>query len=313
MRVVITGGAGLQGSKLATKLIQMGHDVTVADNFQRGSHRVKDAQIVGIDLRYSHLEELLRHTDYLFHLAAHVGGVEYIQKKDQEVMLDNLRVDSNVIAGAQAAKVRNFIFASTACVYPVRYQQNWDSILSEEMAFNPVEPESGYGWAKLTAEYQLNKVQDMKVAILRLFNVYGPGEDFLPGSHVVPELIRKTLAPGDTLTVYGSGEAGRCFTYVDDAVDAYIAMMNMGMGKGPINIGSPDPIRIKDLADLIMKIAGSKKLKKFDLSKPVGMIGRTPNLERAKSILGWEAKVPLNAGLELTIDWMKKETKESGR
>ena len=300
----------MQGSRLAERLIERGDEVTILDNFRRGHNKPLGAEIVSGDLRYSFFAKYYHNVDAVFHLAANVGGIEYITRNDQQVMLDNLQVDANVIRAAQEGYASNFVYASTACVYPVRYQQLWDSKLSEDMAFDGVDPESGYGWAKLTGEVQLGKVKDMRVGILRLFNVYGPGEDYEPGSHVVPELIRKTLAGGSILDVYGDGKAGRCFTYSEDAVDAYLAVLEKGMDKGPINIGSPDPIRIGELAKLILRLSGEKKRIRYLRDKPVGVIGRVPVVQRAEEILGWKATMPLERGLKLTIDWMRAENEK---
>jgi len=305
---VVTGGLGLQGSKLSRKLAKSGYHVLVIDNAQRGRTKnlgaTKGIAVLKRDVRLPLNPKQFEGAEVIFHLAAHLGGIDYITRNDQQVMLDNLRADANVIAASLDARVKKFVFASTACVYPVSKQQKWDAVLREDDAFNPIEPESGYGWAKLTAELQLGKITEMEVGILRLFNVYGEGEDYAPGSHAIPELMRKVLF-SRKVEVYGDGLQGRCFTHVDDAVEAYLAVYRKGCVNRPINIGSPSPIRIADLVALLQELAGKQKPVKFNTSKPTGMIGRVPDITLAEKILGWHPKVSLEDGLKRTMGWMR--------
>ena len=193
-------------------------------------------------------------------------------------------------------------------------QQKWDSILKEEDAFNPVSPESGYGWAKLTAEVLLSKITGMDVNILRLFNVYGPGEDYQPGSHAIPELARKVLDP-DTkeIEVFGDGSQGRCFLYVTDAVEAYLKLLEHDVGNSPINMGNPQPVRINELVATMQDIAKTNKGIVYNVSKPTGVIGRSPDITKAKKMLGWMPKVSLDSGLRLTMDWIADQFPSSRR
>ena len=191
------------------------------------------------------------------------------------------------------------------CVYPISKQTKWNSVLKEDDAFNPVEPENGYGWSKLTAELLLSKEDKMKVGILRLFNVYGPGEDETIGtSHVIPELITKALNGGARLQVFGDGSQGRAFLYATDAVDAYVRCMEKGCIGRPINIGTEKPIRIRDLAAMILDMTERKEIF-FDTSKPTGVTGRVPDTTRAKKILGWHPKVSLEDGLKETVEFYR--------
>ena len=307
-RIAITGGLGLQGSRLAERLMKEGHYVKVFDNGQRGHNQGKCHEWQDIDLRWRVPD--FRTFDTVYHLAAHLGGVEYTHGgHDHMMMLDNLGIDTNVFRAAAQAKVQKVIFASTACVYPVSKQTEWNSVLKESDAFDPVEPESGYGWAKLTAEILLTKMHRAnfipRVSIFRLFNVYGPGEDYAVGSHVVPELLRKVLFE-DTIEVYGTGNQGRCFLYVEDAVDAYEKALNVDFVE-PVNIGTDRPIRIAELVQKMCELANSWKPIEFNPKKPTGVTGRVPDLARAKAILNWTPRTGLDEGLRATIQWMKAQ------
>jgi GDP-D-mannose 3',5'-epimerase len=217
-------------------------------------------------------------------------------------------MDANVITASLDTKVKKFIFASTACIYPVSKQLQWNSVLHEDDALNPVEPESGYGWVKLTTEIGLNKIKSMDIGILRLFNVYGEGEDYSAGSHVIPELCRKIIMyPKQEVVVFGNGEQGRCFLYTDDAVEGYMLCMEKGCINEPINLGHPNPIRIRELVGLLKRISGKDFIPQFDMDKPTGVIGRVPSIEKAQKILGWYPNTTLDQGLPKVYKWMEDQ------
>jgi len=315
----VTGGLGLQGSRLTERLLRAGFSVNIIDNKQRGTTRNLSEYCVALfdkklDLHLvdardrSHVYACIQGSETVFHLSAHLGGVEYIHvmQPDQMPTWDNMMMDGSVISASLEAKVKRFIFASTACVYPVSKQLRWDSELVESDALNPVEPESGYGWVKLATEIGLRKISSMNIGILRLFNVYGEGEDYSHGSHVIPELCRKVaIWPKEEVVVFGNGEQGRCFLYVDDAVEAYMLCMEKGCINQPINIGSPDPIKIKELIKILKRISGKDFSPRFDMDKPSGVMGRVPNIEKAKNFLGWSPKTPLIQGLPRVYQWIE--------
>ena len=308
--IVVSGGAGLQGSKLARRLSEQGHSVTAIDNCVRGCWANLDSapkvKRMVIDLT-NPSEGLFEGVETVFHLAADIAGIDYTKRHDGQIMLDNLVIDANVVKAAKEARVKNFIFASSACAYPTHYQTRPDAILDETMMDFSGLPELGYGWAKLTTELLLSKMQDMNVGILRLFNVYGPGEDYGQGSHAIAEFIRKALSD-EPFTVHGDGEQTRSCIYVEDVVDAYLAVYEKGLNAGPFNIGSDRAMKISDLARLILKLAGKDKPLIFEPdSHYTGVMGRTADASRAKRLLGWTPKTELETGLERTIEYVKAQ------
>ena len=184
-------------------------------------------------------------------------------------------------------------------------------MLQEDMAWggqrHDPHPESGYGWAKLMGEVQVRHLP-IPWVIFRLFNVYGEGENDGAGSHVIPELIRKTLAApeGGTMQVYGDGSAGRTFLHVSDAVDAYMRAMDCVSGV-TVNIGNPEPVRIRELAQQIVGIDGRGVLPVYDPSQPEGVKGRTPDIALAQKYLDWQPKVSLDEGLKRAYDYYARK------
>jgi len=328
MRILITGGAGMQGSRLVRKILKVyDADVIVIDNLSRGSLTnlkdiLSDIEFRQVDLRSpGDSLSIMQDVDMVFHLAAHVGGVEYVHGSASmpghgaTIASDNLLIDVNVLKACVKYGVERMLYASTACVYPVELQKVPDAPpLREEYAF-PANAESPYGWAKLMGEILCKSYAEefgLKVAIVRLFNVYGEGEPFERGSHVIPELIRKAIMyPKEPFIVYGDGSQTRSFLYVDDAVEALILAIEKYPVADPINIGSEERISIKDLAMKIITISGKDISPVFDPSKPVGVVGRCPDITKAKRVLQWHPKVPLDVGLRRVYTWIYNRISEA--
>lgn len=324
MKIAITGAAGLQGSRLGEALLELGHDVWGVDNYSRGTYEAD--WITRGDLRDASTCAF-RGFDIVFHLAAQVWGAEYSKSHNWEMFTHNAQVDQNVLRACVEGGVKRVIYPSTACIYPTKYQQEWDSLLTEEMAWgylnvmtskdgvwatffgNGPHPESGYGWAKLFGEVAVKQLP-IEWVIFRLFNVYGPGENASAESHVIPKLFTKVRAapPGGVVKGLGNGNQGRSFLHVADAVRAYQAALTCEP-RTTMNIGNPEPVHIKDLAALIARIDGRGVKVEYDdslsdakVSKwpEIGVWGRTPDIREAKRVLGWEPLVSLEEGLKQT-------------
>lgn len=289
----------MQGSRLVVALAEAGHDVLGIDNLSRG--KVVPDKFWEADCRdQDAMDDALAGREVVYHLAAELGGVEYAHAKHWGMLQNNVLLDQTVFRAAVANGVQHVIYPSSACIYPVAKQQLWDSVLREEDAFDGTDPESGYGWGKLMGEVALKYLPVPRRVVLRLFNVYGPTESGAPGSHVIPELIRKVMdAPaGGTFEVYGDGSAGRSFCWVDDVVEAYVRALRVTDDYTVMNVGNPDPVRISDLAFAIAHLDGRGVTPTFNPEKPTGVIGRTPDIFLAQRVLGWQPSVNLAEGLK---------------
>ena len=349
MQNVVTGGGGLIGSHLVRRLLQEGREVLVADDFSRGSienlsYLGADVESRNIDLRnYTETLRVIEGAEVVFHLAAIVGGLEYLhgsENAELNAFLSNISIDSNVFSACLEAGVKRLIYTSSVSVYPIHTQRQLNVTFCEDelplgsglqfLVPSPeypaanINPEGGYGWAKLMGEIALSGLESLKVGIARVFNVYGEGEDLggithnredsLETTHVVPALIRKAIQyPREDVTVWGDGTQTRDFLYVADCADALLKLDQKvyELHEAPfspviVNIGSDVPVPISALAERIIKVSGKDLKAKYDKAKPVGPLSRTANITKIKELLGWEPKISLDEGLRYTYTWAEK-------
>lgn len=319
-RVLVTGGAGFIGRHLVDRLARAGATVTVADDLSRG--KLENLQGVPNEIFYKvdlsdpyyadTFPDLMRDAEWVFALAAHLGGVGYMNAQQARVFTPNVLMNTLTLEAARKAGVPHYLYMSTACVYRQDLQVDADALLSEIAAY-PSWPDATYGWTKLLGEiqaYHYARDYGMDIKIPRLFNVYGPYEDFsVDRSHVIPSLMRKARAyPGEPFRVWGTGSQTRAFLYVDDAVDGILLMAEKGPSAEPVNIGSDQRVTIRELAQRVVAVSGKDIPIEFDPSMPEGVHGRAADRTLATQLLGWEPKVGLQDGLRLTWDWYVRET-----
>jgi GDP-D-mannose 3',5'-epimerase len=328
MKVCITGGAGMIGSTLLTKLVALGNDVIVIDNLWRGKKENIDSVpnwdynkfLFNIDLSDPTNENLIinaiQSCDVVIHLADIVAGIGYVFNNQYEIFKVNNQINSNLFSACAKSGIKKIIYAGTACSFPKDLQMSLTAVLKEDQLF-PAEPESAYGWSKLMGTLELQYMAEkfnIDVTTLMLHNVYGPNCDLDPKrSQVIPSIIKKMieLNPGEVLQVWGSGNQGRAFIHVDDIANAFILALNKTDLPKIIQIGPSYCTSIKELV-LTLK---DKILKKdieifYDTTKPEGDLGRCADYSLANKTLGWEPLVNLENGLMSTTNWIEKQLKK---
>jgi UDP-glucuronate decarboxylase len=306
-KILITGGAGFLGSHLTEKLLKAGNDVLVVDNYFTGN---KDN--LAHLLPNPHLE-LMRHdvtfplyveTDQIYNLACPASPVHY-QYDPVQTTKTSVHGAINMLGLAKRTRAR-ILQASTSEVYGdpevhPQPEEYWGKV-------NPIGIRSCYDEGKRCAEtlfFDYHRQHDLDIKVVRIFNTYGPRMHPNDG-RVVSNFIVQALQ-GKDITIYGDGQQTRSFCYVDDLIDAMVAMMNTEKGfTGPVNIGNPGEFTMLQLAETVLKLSGSKS-KIIHQSLPSDdPKQRQPNIDLAKAKLGWQPKVNLEDGLKETIAYFKK-------
>lgn len=311
--VVVTGGAGFIGCHLVERLCELDCDVVVADDFSRGrleniEHLLNEIEVVPVDLTTS--EGCLRATDGVddvFHLAASVGGVHYIQRENVGGLTPSVLMNQQMLEAARINGVEKFLFASSACIY----RQEHDDLnrFSEEQAI-PANPHSTYGWAKVLGEVACQAYHedcDVDCGMVRIFNAYGPRESLDPdSSHVIPSLCRKVIEEpdGGSIELFGDGTQERGFIFVTDLVEGMLRAMERKTDCEPINLGNgAEVVSINELAETIIDVSGKDLSIEHDLSKPTGTDKYAADTERMEAALEWTPEVTLKEGVRRVYEW----------
>lgn len=301
-RVLVSGGAGFIGSHLCGRLLQAGHEVTCLDNLFTGRHenvRLYSSNPKFEFIRHDVTEPILLEVDQIYHLACPASPVHY-QFNPVKTIKTNVMGTINMLGLAKRVGAR-VLLASTSEVYgnPLEHPQKetyWGHV-------NPIGIRSCYDEGKRVAEtlamdyHRQNKVD---VRIIRIFNTYGPRMLFDDG-RVVSNFIVQALK-GEPLTVYGDGQQTRSFCYVDDLVNGILGMMNKDGFVGPVNLGNPHEVTVRELAEKILSLTGSSSKIDFRPLPQDDPSRRKPDISLAKEKLGWEPKIGFEQGLKMTIE-----------
>ncbi|HLT75626.1 MAG TPA: UDP-glucuronic acid decarboxylase family protein [Ohtaekwangia sp.] len=310
-RVLITGGAGFLGSHLADRFLKEGFNVIAMDNLITGDirnieHLFKEADFEFHEHDVSKYVHVPGELHYILHFASPASPIDYLKIPIQTLKVGSLGTH-NLLGLARAKKAR-ILVASTSEVYgdPLVHPQNEEYYGN----VNPIGPRGVYDEAKrfqeaMTMAYHTYHGLDTR--IVRIFNTYGPRMRLNDG-RVLPAFIGQALR-GEDLTIFGDGSQTRSFCYVDDQVEGIYRLL-MSDYHLPVNIGNPDEITIREFAEEIVKLTGtSQKIVHLPLPQDDPK-QRQPDITKAKTILGWEAKVSRAEGLKITYDYFKSLPKE---
>jgi len=305
-RVLVTGGAGFIGSHLCARLLADGADVLCVDNYFTGT-RTNLAPLLA-NPRF----ELLRHDvtfplyvecDAIFNLACPASPIHY-QLDPVQTTKTSVHVASNMLGLAKRVKAR-ILQASTSEIYgdPEVHPQPE----TYPGRVNPIGPRACYDEGKRCAEtlfFDYHRQNKLEIRVVRIFNTYGPNMHPNDG-RVVSNFIMQALN-GEPLALYGDGRQTRSFCYVDDLVDGMVRFMNLASDEpGPLNLGNPHEVTMAELAERVLRLAGSKSKIEFKPLPQDDPRQRCPDIAKAKGLLGWQPSVGLDDGLKRTIDYFR--------
>lgn len=327
--VLVTGGAGFLGSNLVGRLLELGARLRVVDSLERngengpGAPWKKDVEFWPADLREPRAaREACAGQEVVFHLASRVGSSDYYRRHPGRVLAENLLLDARLLEAAQEAGVSRYLYPSSSMVYPLERQQTPDAPALKEEDTLPADPPNAYGWAKLlgekAVEYAVAEPGALRAALLRLENVYGPGQDLdLERGSVLPVLVRRALEyPRTPFQLRGTGEETRCYCYVTDAVEALlraIEALDHRRRLGPLNISGEERISIRALAEEVIHAAG-KDIPLEWLPGETRLWGQVVDCRRARAELdGWRAEVPLREGIRRLFEDVAERLGVEGR
>jgi dTDP-glucose 4,6-dehydratase len=309
-RALVTGGAGFLGSHLCDALLGGGWNVVVVDNLLTGrranlNHLRNEAAFEFVEKDICEPFDV-GHVDYVFHFASPASPVDYTLHG-----IETLKVGSlGTFHALEVARKYNakYLVSSTSECYgdPLEHPQKetyWGNV-------NSIGPRSVYDEAKRFTEsvtmayHRYNKVD---TRIVRIFNTYGPRLQLNDG-RVVSNFMKQALR-GEDLTVYGDGSQTRSFCYVSDEIDGFLRL-SKSPEHLPVNIGNPNEFTILECAQHVLKVTGSKSKIAYEALPQDDPRQRRPDITKARQLLGWEPKIQLEAGLQLSLDYFKKAVAE---
>ncbi|MCD6081256.1 MAG: SDR family oxidoreductase [Candidatus Omnitrophica bacterium] len=305
-RALVTGGAGFLGSHLCERLLKEEYSVICIDNLITGAaenikHLFENPDFTYIQQDVTKYIDIEGDLDWVFHFASPASPIDYLKYPIQTLKVGALGTHNAL--GLAKAKRAKFMLASTSEVYgdPQVHPQPedyWGNV-------NPIGPRGVYDEAKRFAEaltMAYHREHDIDIRIVRIFNTYGPRIRTDDG-RVIPTFVTQALK-GENLTVFGDGSQTRSFCYVEDLIDGVMKLMEVEYHL-PMNLGNPQEVSVLELAQLVIKLTGSKsKIKFLPLPQDDPKV-RKPDITRAKTLLHWQPKVELKDGLLFTIEYFK--------
>jgi dTDP-glucose 4,6-dehydratase len=308
LRAVITGGAGFLGSHLCDYLIEHGWDVLSIDNLVTGSegnaaHLVKHPRFRMMRHDVSHYIDVPGPVDYVLHFASPASPVDYLKLPIQTLKVGALGTH-NSLGLALAKKAKYFLASTSECYGDPQISPQPESYWGH---VNPIGPRGVYDEAKRFAEAMVmayHRFHGVDTHIVRIFNTYGPRMRLNDG-RALPNFVYQALR-GQPITVYGDGKQTRSFCYVSDLIEGIFRLMNSDEHE-PVNIGNPQEITILEFAERVRALLDSDVPIVFKPLPQDDPKQRCPDISKAKRLLGWQPKVNLNEGLQLTLDFFRQQ------
>lgn len=326
--IIVTGGSGYVGSRAAAKLDGLGYKVIVVDIVppeERGITFPEGIEFRQHDLRIApEAEKALTGGDVVLQLAADIGSLTYMRDHQAEIMANNSAIDASVYPAMVKNKIPHIIYSSSSMVF--QHPPQFPYTEKDITKINP--PTNVYGFSKLGGEYFCRSFKEqfgINYTIIRYHNIYGAGEDSkgaTPGDiHVIPALLEKVIGGQYPLEFLGDPAATRPFTYVDDAIEATVEIVERaargdeGVRNNDFNIGNNTHYTILELGEIIWNMFGDGREFKYTVIETNAntALRREVDIAKIKSALNWEPRTSLEDGLKVTAEWIKRRKQEGKR
>jgi len=313
---LVTGAAGLVGKALTTRLYSLGITVRiVVRSDPKGIHRYADEIFTGDLTDRNFCNEVVKGVDYIFHCAANSSGAAVMGNTPLVHVTPNIIMNANLMEAAYFEGVEKFIWLASTTGYPES-----DEAITEDKGFegDPYEKYFAVGWMKRYTEvlcrlYSEKLNPRMPCVVLRPTNIYGPGDKTdLNTCHVLPALVKKVADRHNPIEVWGDGSETRDLIYVEDMVDAIMLAATNLDTYDPLNIGSGTSTSVKELLDHIIRLDRFEDAVVEYVDGPRMIPKRAVSVQKAKSLIGFEASTNLEEGLLKTIEWYKSTRTKIG-
>jgi UDP-glucose 4-epimerase len=311
-RVLVTGGAGTIGTAVVRRLLEDGMLVRVSDQRRAPGWMADACDVHTGDLRdVDTARRALEDCDRVVHLAAIVGGIANFHKLPYTLLEANHALYNALFRAALEREVERLVYVSSSMVF----ERATEFPTREEALDATLTPRSAYGFSKLAGEYYCRAARDefgLRFAIVRPFNAYGPGE--MPGdepgiAHIVPDLIERALRRERPFPIFGSGEQTRTLTHVDDIASGIAAALARPEAIGEdFNVSANEELTVREIAEVVWEACGNdpaelqlRHLPSFE----VDVVRRWPSTDKARELLGWEARIGVREGIAQTVEWFR--------
>jgi GDP-D-mannose 3', 5'-epimerase len=313
-RIIVAGGGGFIGGHLVGALVRDGFenvtsvDIKPIDEWFQCFPNVRNERR---DLRdAAACVEAVAGADYVFNLAADMGGMGFIETNKALCMLSVL-INTHLLMAARDQALERYFYASSACVYAADKQTQADVVPLKETDAYPAMPEDGYGWEKLFSERMCRHFTEdfgLPTRVARYHNVYGPNGTYDGGREKAPAAICRKVAQAKVtgrreIEIWGDGEQTRSFTYIEDCIKGTRLLTASDVDE-PLNVGSDELVTINQLVDIVEGIAGIRLQRCYRPDAPKGVRGRNSDNSRIQELLGWAPNSRLEQGLEETYRWI---------
>lgn len=303
----------------------------IADLRRQGQHRLRAVDLKPLDQWYQRFDDVenlqldlaekeacnkaVAGSHTVYNLAADMGGMGFIENNKALCMLSVL-INTHLLVASRDQEVERYFYASSACVYNADKQTRPDIPALKEADAYPAMPEDGYGWEKLFSERMCRHFREdfgIHTRVARYHNVYGPHGTFAGGREKAPAAICRKVADAilsgrPDIEIWGNGEQTRSFMYIDDCLWGTQTLLQSDFVE-PINIGSAEMVSINQLVDLVEEIAEVKLERRYNLSAPKGVAGRSSDNTLIREVFNWEPSIRLRDGLAKTYAWIFDQMK----